>query len=55
MEPRPHNPILTQNNSILIELYGPPSIKAMNQLRLGLHTFLYSSSGNYKQPVTTNL
>ena len=37
MEPRPHNSILTQNYSIPIELYGPPSIKAMNQICLGLH------------------
>ena len=34
MYPGPHTPILPQNDFIHIKLYGPPSLWAMNPLRL---------------------
>ena len=37
MDPIPNTPILPQKNFILIELSGPPSLQAMNPLRLELH------------------
>ena len=37
MDPRPHTPIIPQNNFIWIELSGPPSLQAMNPLCLELH------------------
>ena len=37
MDPRPHTPVLPQNNFIWIELYGPPSLQDTNPLRLELH------------------
>ena len=36
MDPRPHNPVLTRNNFIWIELYGPQIIQAVYPLRLEL-------------------
>ena len=36
MKPRPHTPILKQNNFICIELSGPPGIQATNPLLLEL-------------------
>ena len=38
MDPRLHTPILPWNNFIWIELSGPPSLQAMNPLRLELYT-----------------
>ena len=37
MDPSPHNPVIKQNNLILIELYIPPSFQAMNQLHFEPH------------------
>ena len=54
MEPRPHNPVLTQNNSICIELSDPLSLQAVNSLFLDRKKYLYSSSENDKQPVAKN-
>ena len=40
MDPRQHNPVLTWNNLVFIEISGPPSLQVMNPLYLELHNLI---------------
>ena len=51
IKPSPHTSILSQNNSICIELYYPKMSQAMNTLCLNLQKFVYSSYEKNKKNV----
>ena len=55
MDPRPHTPILTQNNLICIELYVPPILQDKNPLCLELRNIFVILFREDKRPVATNL